>query len=181
LGNKQFTAKFIPVDIDNDQIIITTDGSDGANNNHNELVVSARKYLFNETSWDRMRGNTEIEILASGARNSSAVSPNFTNYNHRGIIIWLNITDITPGGTDTVSLYVRGVDPVSGSMKNLLVGPTINSTGLQVYLIYPGVTDSESAFGDIEEIPLPRTWSVRIDHSGDTDTFTYSVGGSLIV
>src|SRR4051812_21405518 len=57
----------------------------------NAGIVAAAPELFNETTFDRQRGNTEVTLLASAARTTSTGTPTQTNWNARGAIVNLNI------------------------------------------------------------------------------------------
>ena len=58
--------------------------------------------LYNNNTWDRFRNNAEITLLESATRNSDTASPYQTNYNARGVVIYLNVTAVP--GTDTITL-----------------------------------------------------------------------------
>lgn len=48
--------------------------------------------LYNGSTWDRQRGTIEGDLLASAARTTDGVSSNQTNYNAKGVTLYLNIT-----------------------------------------------------------------------------------------
>jgi len=135
-------------------------------------------WTFNGSTWDRFRNNVELTLIASGNYSSTQFSPDQTNYNHRGVIAWIDITAVP--GTDTVTLAVQGKDPTSGKYYTLGSDSARSTTGLFACLVYPGVTDTQTIMAGESGLVLPRTWRVRVSHSG-TGTFTYSVGACLIL
>lgn len=149
--------------------------------------VNALLSGFNGTSWDRWRNNTSGTLLASAARTSNTASPNQTNHNARGIIITLDITaaPATPVGTG-IGVAVLGLDPVTG--KNFLIGnysPSKNSIGTFSMELYPGINLPTGVASNsiiyIVSAALPRTWFVYVSNNNAADSFTYSVGYSLIL
>lgn len=153
-------------------------GADGASNALEGLIGMARGVLFNGTTWDRQRNNQEVTLLASAARTASTASSAQTNYNARGIVAFFNIA-VVPGG-DTVTLRVRGKDPIAGTARDLLVGSALSSTGSTTYIVYPGVGAAANGVSAVNGFVLPRTWDLAITHSG-AGSFTYSVGASYIL
>lgn len=140
-----------------------------------QLAVQNRGMLYNETGFDRQRGNTDLTLLANGIRNANTASADTINYNSRGMHVLFNIT-VVPG-VDTITPVVEGLDPVSGNYYTLLQGPAIVSTGLTVLKLYPGIVPiANGAASDI----LPRVFRLNVTHSG-AGNFTYSAGASLIV
>ena len=132
-------------------------------------------YLFNGSTWDRERANTEETILASAARTATTNSADFTNFNARGGHFQINVTSIT--ATPSITPTIQGKDPVSGTYYDILVGTAITTTGITILKVYPGILAiANGAASDI----LPRTYRVSVAH-GDADSITYSVGASLVL
>ncbi|WP_407310490.1 hypothetical protein [Desulfosporosinus sp. SB140] len=136
---------------------------------------------FNGATWDKQRGNTELTLLASAARTSSTVSPTQTNYNAKGIIVWINVT--AASGTGGLQVIVQGGHPLIGGYAPWLTAApaAITSTGVRGYAFYPGIstvagTGINVAINGI----LPRTFSVLVQH-GDSSSYTYALGASLIL
>ena len=147
---------------------------DGLNN---ALLVAALRQHFNGATWENVLGNQEITVLPGATRSATVQSPDFTNNNFRGVMIFLNIT--AASGTGGLTLRVQARDPVSGNYFALHAAPAaVVATGLQVYVLYPGVTGG--AVSQPTQIILPRTWRVQVTH-GDATNYTYSVGASLAV
>lgn len=138
------------------------------------LAVEGRNALFNGTTWDRQRGNTELTLLASAARTATTASADQTNYNARGLHVAINVSAI---GTSNLTVTVQGKDPISGTYYTLLAGANITTTGINILKIYPGIT--AVANGSAADI-LPRTFRVNCV-KGDGSSWTYSVSASLVI
>lgn len=137
--------------------------------------ASAVLFDFNETTWDRHRGNVNGTALASAARTATAISSDITNYNSRGIIVFLNVT--VASGTGGLVVQMQLKDPIGGLYKQVHANPTaITATGLQAYTFYPGNNNAGVQFNYF----LSRTFAIQVQHN-DASSYTYSVGYSLIV
>lgn len=135
---------------------------------------------YNGSTWDRVRGNIEITVLASAARTSTTNSSDQTNHNGRGLQIVLSVT--AASGAGGLTLDIQGKDSISGSYYKLTTSPTgVTATGLKIYNIYPG--ESAAASGDITartSATVPRTWRVAVTH-GDASSYTYSISAVILV
>lgn len=121
--------------------------------------------------------NTQGTLLASAARTITITSPIQTNYNAKGIIVFLNVT--AASGVGGLFTRVRVYDPVSNSAVYLNAQPAaVTATGMYTYVLYPGA--SGGAFTQITPAMLPRTWEVFVTPV-DASSYTYSVGYSLIL
>lgn len=121
---------------------------------------------------DAVRGNTEGKILLSAVRNVTTASADLTNQNATGVIVYFNVTAVP--GTDTVTLTIEGKDPVSYNYSALFTAPPVSVVTLPArYILYPGA--SQGAPNMVLGLPLPRSWRIRVLHSG-AGNFTYSVG-----
>lgn len=150
-----------------------TSDSQGSTN-----VLSVSNRLWNGSSLDRERANTEGTLLASAARTSTTVSSNQTNYNARGAIIYVNVTNAS--GTGGLTFFIYAVDPVSGASRVIAQQTTAKTAnGCYTMEYYPGAS-SGGLFDSTTQGVLPRTWYVQITH-GDASSYTYSVGYSLIL
>jgi len=140
-------------------------------------VVAPIGYTFNNTNWDRQRGNMDTDVLASAARTSTTNSTDKVNYNGRGVLVTLNVTALA----DTPSI-VLSIEAKMGAVYEALLtaSAAVTATGIHSYLVYPGVG---AASGDVVQVagfPLPRTWRVTVTH-GDADSITYVVNASVIL
>ena len=131
--------------------------------------------LYNSSTWDRQRNNTDLTILASAARTATASSADITNYNGRGAHIVINVTAVT--STPSVVFTVEGKDALSSAYYTILTSAAITGTGTTALTVYPGATAAANVA--VSQI-LPRTWRVTATH-GDADSITFSVGASVVL
>jgi len=168
---------------DTDIGAIGTD-SDGKSNTISAVKAGAFMQSFNGSTWDRWRNNTNITVLPSATRTASGKSADQTNYNAKGVIIWLYISAVS--GTFTagegLEVGVAAKDPVTGGFYYIAprIGPYTTKGGREL-LIYPGCTDTGGQFEGKNDVPLPRVWRVYYIITGTNPSFTFSVGASLIV
>lgn len=158
---------------------ISNPSSDGVSANVWAQRVMSNPYLYNESNWDRNRGNTEATALASAARTASTNSSDLTNYNAKGAIITLDVT-VDPGGAETLQLLVQHKDSVASSYEILLDDGANATPGRRTVIIYPGVGAAGNDVTTAVGYPLPRTWRVRVVHSA-AGSWTYSVAVSYIL
>lgn len=132
-------------------------------------------FLFNGSTFDRERNNTNETLLASAARTASVNSADFVNYNAKGAQFIIDISAIT--ATPEITVTIQGKDPISGNYYDLLIGPVYNSVGTNILKIYPGITASANASAsDI----LPRDYRVSVANA-DADSITYSIAAALVL
>lgn len=137
---------------------------------------------FNETNWDRWRGNTEGLILATAARTASTNSSLLKNYNARGVAIDLMVTG-NPGNSETLQVRVRANNPTLADDANpIAVFAAVSAVNsIYRYFIYPGASDLLASTGVFcQSLPLPRTYYVQIVHSG-SGSWTYGVEYAYIL
>jgi hypothetical protein len=131
--------------------------------------------LYNGSTFDRQRGNIDnITVLASAARTTTQTQADQTNYNHRGIIVVLDMTTV---GTGSVTLEIDGKDPVSGKYYALLTGAAVTTNSTNVYRVYPGLTAAANATANDV---LPRTWRIKVT-ANNANSATYSVGAMILL
>lgn len=134
-------------------------------------------FVFNGTSYDRLRNNNDVQIAASSARTVSGDSGDQTNFNARGLKLFINVSAVS-GTTPSMTITIQGKDVTSGVYYNILSGVAITAAGTQLLEVYPGLTASANAVAnDI----LPRTFKVAWAITGTTPSFTFSIGASEIV
>lgn len=110
--------------------------SDGMSNGLGALVSASEGATFNETTWDRQRGNTTAALIAAGTI-TTQTNKVITNYNGRFLGIVLNIAAAT--STPTATVTISGTT-ASGYPFPILTGAAIVSTGTTVYRVGPGLT-----------------------------------------
>lgn len=131
---------------------------------------------------DRLRSNLDtITVLSSAARTTTQTQADQINYNHRGIMVVVNVTVI---GTGSITPEIDAKDPVSATYFSLLTASTaITANGTYVYMVYPGATQTAGTNNNVTQdasFALPRTWRVKLT-ANNANTVTYSVGAMLIV
>jgi len=164
--------------------VVITSGSEGQSNAWRGIVSYPRLMSFNNTSWDRWRNNTEVTVLPSAIRTATGNSADQTNYNAKGVIVFIRITAVS--GTfatgEGLRVIIRGKDPVSGVSVWLAATGVFTSVGTRTCICYPGATNVAGMGAVyINDIPLPRTWHVRYEITGTNPSFTFSVGASYVV
>jgi len=144
--------------------------------------ISGSLPRYNGSTYDPWYNNTKGILLASAARTSTTGFPLQTNYNARGVTIFVNIMS-TPGGVETLSINVKtqspaGVAPATFAVFDL----PANTTGGFALTIYPGssATPSNPTSNKSVSLALPREWVGYIAHSS-TGSWTYSVEYCYIV
>jgi len=134
-------------------------------------------HLFNGATWDRKRNNEEITLLASAARTAQTDSADQVNYNHQGMILFVDVTVDAAAGAITPNIAVK--DPVSGTAKVIwTAAAAIAATGQFVYLLLPGAADAGS-YTEQKELAIPRDWFFRMTVA-DADSLTYSVSCCML-
>lgn len=138
------------------------------------LRSNSFNWLFNGSSYDRERNNTEETVLASGARTVATDSAAFTNYNAKGAHF---IVDVSAIAGATITPSIQGQDPVSLNWYTILQGLPITTVSTNILKVYPGIgAIPNGAAADL----LPRTWRVSVAVA-DANSATYSIGASLVV
>lgn len=156
-------------------VTITSLG-DAGTNSVAALLAAGYGFGFNGTTWDRWRNNIDGTALASASRAVTTSSVDIINYNHRGIIFFLNVT--VASGTGGLQLSIQVKDPISGQYVGLNALPAaVTTTGIRAYSFYPGISavGTQGTSG-----ALSRTFRVQVI-VGDATSYTYSVGYSLIL
>lgn len=132
---------------------------------------------FNGTLFEDFRNTLDLGTLinAVGATTSQN-SPDQTNYNHRGVIVFWNVTS---AGTGSVTISVQVKDSVASGYINISAFTAVTTTGLKAYVVYPSVTTA-AANTESTNWVLPRTFRV-VANANNVNPMTYTVGASLIL
>jgi len=154
--------------------------SDALTTVHGATYGIACKYGFGGTYWERWRNNTAATVLASATRTTSGASSDQTNFNARGIIVFVKVTAVS-GTSPTLDVAVQAKDPTTGYYKDILRIPQFTTTGTLTGVLYPGATDAAALFEAENNVPLPRKWRIGYTIGGTNPSFTFSVGVSYIV
>ena len=140
-------------------------------------LAAAANVLHNGSTWDRQRNNTKGTLLASAARTATTTSADQTNYNARGVVLFLNVTAVS--GTGGLQTRLRYIDPISATQQYASVAPTVvTATGLFIYVFYVGAAAGNVAAAT--SLVLPRDWAASVVH-GDASSYTYSLGYATLL
>lgn len=167
-----FTDPALTVDIRPGAIFpVAASAGDGSANPTNTSIRDFAHH-FNGASWDRTRGNVEVTLLASGARTTTQTSADIVCYNHKTLIV---VLDMTVVGTGSVTVTINGKDSASGKYRLLLSGTAITSNSTNTYKIGPNLAASANA---IAQDYLPRIIQIVVT-ANNANSATYSVGYCL--
>lgn len=115
----------------------------------------------------------DFNLLPSAASTATYTSPDLTNKYSAGIKVTVDITAAT---TSTLTITINYKDISSGKYITLLTSAAYSGTGTNSLTIYPGLTAvSNVTVTDV----LPTTFQI-VATKGDTSSWTYSIGYSLI-
>jgi len=152
--------------------------SDGQNFTSGSGLETALCMDYNGTGFDRRRNNvdfTSSAVVVNGASAQTLNGPAQTNFNHKGVQLGLNVTQIS--ASTSITFTIQGQDAVSGAWYSILSSAAISTVSFARLTVYPGVTTAaNAAANDV----LPRTWRVVATISGP-GTATATVGASVIV
>jgi hypothetical protein len=130
--------------------------------------VIARNTLFNETTSDLQRGNTDLVLMASSSLSASTAIA-VTNFNGRGIFAYMNITSAFPGSASTTwALKLKAIQPnATASAVTLAACFPASASGAYVLCVYPGASKatasgSTSAQANlaVASLPVPRNFQI---------------------
>lgn len=145
-------------------------GDSAGNGGSLGLSVNSASLVYNGTTWDRRRNNTEGTLLASAARTASGNSADLTVHNSSKLAVYLDVTAAS-GTSPTLDVTVKAKDPVSG--KYFTIGTFAQKTGVASEAIFiGGGADVEFAV---------RTYRIEYVIAGTSPSFTFSVGASMSV
>jgi hypothetical protein len=124
---------------------------------------------------DRLRVNHEVTALSSAARTTNASSGDLTNYNHRGVVILIDVT-LVPGAAPSLVFTIRGKSSLGSDYYTLLTSVAITATGQTRLIVHPDLT---TAANTIAKDVLPRVWDIDVA-AGNGNSATYSVSANLV-
>jgi hypothetical protein len=137
-------------------------------------IPPASNWSFNGATWDRLRNNVDVTLLASAARTTTQTSADITTYNAVGIHV---VLDMTVVGTGSVTVSINGKDSVSGKFYTILAGAAVITNSTNVYRIFPGATVTANVSANDH---LPRVIQIVVT-ANNANAATYSVGYCLLV
>jgi hypothetical protein len=129
---------------------------------------------------DRLRNNTDLQLLATGAKTTAQQSADQINFNGRGVRVVLNVT--VASGTGGLQVQIQGKDSISGNYYQLNATPAaVTTTGTFVYDLYAGnLSAAANGITQVTMALLSRTWRVNVA-VGDASSYTYSVSAITLL
>jgi hypothetical protein len=124
----------------------------------------------------------DVAIATSAARTATTTSSTFENtLGTRGIALYLNVS--AASGTGGLTLGLQWRDPVSQAWTTIwsaAAAVTATTSTPKVYMLSPdqGGT-AASGFTEVKYAVVPRFWRVVVT-AGDSSSYTYSVGATLL-
>jgi hypothetical protein len=132
--------------------------------------VGAAQLAYNGATWDRLRGNFNVNTGDTGAKTTTGNGATQTNFNARGATVAFNIGAVT--GTSPTAVFKLQGSADGGTTWYDIPGAataSITASGVYVLQVYPGVAAVANA---AVNAPLPRTWRVVWTLGGTTPSFT---------
>ncbi|MDH4425074.1 MAG: hypothetical protein QE495_01355 [Acidovorax sp.] len=132
--------------------------------------VGAAQLAYNGATWDRLRGNFNVNTGDTGAKTTTGNGATQTNFNARGATVAFNIGAVT--GTSPTAVFKLQGSADGGTTWYDIPGAataSITASGVYVLQVYPGVAAVANA---AVNGPLPRTWRAVWTLGGTTPSFT---------
>lgn len=127
------------------------------------------------TTSDRQRGITTPVLLASSARTTNTNSTDQTNFNHRGLLLMI---DVSNAGTGSITPAIQVKDSISGNYKTIWTAAApLTANGTYVYAFYPGELNTLLYTEALNAI-ISRTWRLAITHN-NANSITYSASADM--
>jgi hypothetical protein len=151
---------------------VTADGNSAAQ------IPATVGYVFNESTFDRVRNNRGLTVFASAARTSTTNSADQVNYNGVGALFFLDISAVS-GTLPTLDLKIQVKDPTSGNYVDLpnAAFAQKNATGTSMLVVYPGITTAANAA--VSGI-LARLFRAVATIGGTTPSFTFTLSAVIV-
>lgn len=123
---------------------------------------------------------TEFAILESITHTCNYDGSTYTNTEHLGVMVFLDI-DTHAGGGDYITLVIQAQDPVSNQWVDIAKTAGIESAGLYVLELHPGCVTA-TLYGNRVAVngALPYHWRVRVIHTSAGPEFVYSLGACYL-
>lgn len=115
-------------------------------------------------------------LTLTAAAGPNVNSADLANTNHKGVKVVIDVTALA-GTTPTITVTIKGKDPVSGKYYTILASAALNATGTTTLTVYPGLTPSaNSTANDV----LSATWRIEVVIGGTTPAVTATIAGVLL-
>jgi len=144
---------------------------------------------FNGVGTDLILNNIQAVLVPAGARTVAPAIATQANLNHRGVLLFLNVTGSPANAAASLVVRLQAIEPVTGTavVALLTAAPVVATTtlngasGLYTYAYYPGLPNTAAALGGLtlaQNGVLPRVWSAAVTPS-TADSWTYSLAYAL--
>lgn len=112
-------------------------------------------------------------IAGSAARIATLTTAIFDSAHVRGIIFIMNVAAL--GAASTLTLKVKGIDPISGNTYDILVdGAAIAAAGTYAFVVAPSVGAPANGIRASVATELPQSFTVEVVHN-NANACTYSI------
>ena len=145
----------------------------------------------NGVGTDLALNNIQAVLVPAGARTVAPPIATQVNLNHRGVLLYLNVTGSPANAAASLTLRLQAIEPVGGTLVvALLTGAALtamatanSATGLYTYAYYPGLPNTAAALGGLtlaQNGILPRVWTASVTPS-TADSWAYSLAYALVL
>jgi len=146
---------------------------------------------FNGVGTDLILNNIQAVLVPAGARTAAPPIATQSNLNHRGVLLFLNVTASPAIAAASLTLRLQAIEPVSGTaVVALLTGAALTASatantavGLYTYAYYPGLPNTATALGGLtlaQNGILPRVWTASMTPTTG-DSWAYSLAYALVL
>jgi hypothetical protein len=135
--------------------------------------LGAADFLFNGSTWDRFRNNSDGSLIASAAYTTTQNSADQTNYNGRRLELFINVSS---AGTGSVTPSLQVKDSISGNYFTVWTAAApLTANGQYVYYFADGAAGSSCT--ETHGFGLPaRSWRLVMT-ANNANSMTYSASG----
>lgn len=155
---------------------IATGGSI-ADANGGVLALPVCQWAYNGATFDRLRNNVDVTLLASAARTTTQTSADIVTYNCQAVVFTLDVTAV-PGSAPSLVVTINYKDPASGKYITLLTGVAVTAVGTTTYAVDPRLVAGTEPYTKTVPAALGRTFQIVIT-AGNGNSATYSAGYTL--
>ena len=98
------------------------------------------------------------------------------NVGGRGILVVVNL--LTPPDSNSLTVIIEGLDPISGKFYPLLTSNPLATEGLTVLKVYPGLNEID---GLKANSPIGKNVRIRCVHENEEKSMCYGISATLVV
>jgi len=152
-------------------------------------VIESGLTYNNGAGTDLALNNIQSVLVPAGTRTVAPPIATQSNLNHRGVLLFLNVTASPANAAASLTPRLQAIEPVTGTVVvALLTGVPIvasgtpnSAVGLYTYAYYPGLPNPAAALGGItlaQNGLLPRVWTATVTPTTG-DAWGYSLAYAL--